>query len=181
MKYDFSYSLVDLEDIPQIESLIKLSIDKLQAEYLVKQQIEASHQAMGLDLELITDKTYIKITNSENKIVGCGGWGKRKTLFGGSHTKDRDGSFLDSSRDAAKIRAMYTHPNWIRKGIGSLVLDLSENFAREEGFKKFELMATLSGEPLYIHHGYKVVEEVSWESSSGIIVPLKKMIKEDGI
>ena len=76
---------------------------------------------------------------------------------------------------------MYTHPSWARKGVGSLVLEIPESLARREGFKSFELMATLSGEPLYRRYGYKVVEEIAWKSSKGILIPLKKMIKKDGI
>ena len=167
---NFSHSLVLEEDIPSIKEIMELSINSLQKDYLDRKQIEASHEAMGLDIELI-----------EDKIIGCGGWGKRKTLFGGTHTRDRDETFSDPAKDSAKIRAMYTHPSWARKGVGSLVLEISESLARREGFKSFELMATLSGEPLYRRYGYKVVEEIAWKSSKGILIPLKKMIKKDGI
>ena len=168
--------LANSEDIPAIKKLMDQSIAKLLGNYVNEEELEASFESMGLDDQLILDKTYFLI-DFEGVLVGCGGWSNRKTLFGGNHTPNRSNDFLDPNHDAAKIRAMYTHPNWARKGIGTFILELAEKEACNAGFKRCELMATLSGIYLYKRRGYKIDEEIFYKSKKGNSVKMYKMTK----
>jgi GNAT superfamily N-acetyltransferase len=152
------------------------SITELLGNYLNEEELEASFESMGLDGQLILDKTYFLIY-FEGILVGCGGWSNRKTLFGGNHTPNRSNDFLNPNKDSAKIRAMYTHPEWARKGIGTLILELAEKEASNAGFKRCELMATLSGIYLYKSRGYKIDEEIFYRSKKGNSVKMFKMTK----
>jgi len=173
---DFKYRLANLEDIPAIKGLMEQSITGLLGNYVNEEELEASFESMGLDDQLILDKTYFLI-DFEGKLVGCGGWSNRKTLFGGNHTPNRSNDFLNPNDDAAKIRAMYTHPDWARKGIGTFILDLAEKEASNAGFKRFELMATLSGIHLYKARGYKIDDEIIYKSKKSNSVKMFKMTK----
>jgi GNAT superfamily N-acetyltransferase len=130
---------------------------------------------MGLDSQLIEDGTYF-IVEAAGSLAGCGGWSRRATLYGGDHSPGRSAELLDPARDAARIRAMYTHPRHVRKGVGRLILALCETAARAEGFRRAELMATLAGEPLYRACGYETVERVA-DDRGGVVVPLVRMSK----
>ena len=174
---EFNHRIATFDDIPAIEKLMKQSINQLLGPLLTKDQLEASFDSMGLDDQLIEDKTYFMIF-SKDIFVGCGGWSNRETLFGGNHTPNRDDQFLDPKEDSARIRAMYTHPEWIRKGVGSLVINLGKEAAKNLGFKKCELMATQSGIPLYEDNGYKPIENVLYTASSGKTVPMVRMEKD---
>ena len=173
----FTNRIATLDDIPAIEKLMTLSINQLLGPLLTKDQLEASFDSMGLDDQLIKDKTYFMIF-SKDVFIGCGGWSNRETLFGGNHTPNRDYQFLDPKKDSARIRAMYTHPEWIRMGVGSLVMNLGEEAAIKLGFKKCELMATQSGVLLYKAQGYKPIEDILYETNSGKTVPMVRMEKE---
>lgn len=151
------------------------AIAALQAPYLDARQIESSRAIMGLDTQLIDDGTYYVIEIAGD-IAGCGGWSRRATLYGGDQSPGRSAAMLDPSRDAARVRAMYTSPRYVRRGVGRRILALCEAAARAEGFARVELMATLSGEPLYAACGYAPIERIV-DARGGAPVPLVRMGK----
>ena len=159
-----------------LSALMKLAINQLQSAFLTPEQVEASHEIMGLDTQLILDGTYF-LVEAGDRIAGCGGWSRRATLFGGDQTPGRNAALLDPATDAARIRAMYTHPDFARRGVGSLVIRTCEAAAVAEGFRRAEMAATLSGEPLYLAMGYEVIEPFDGQTSRGVVVPLKRMGK----
>ncbi len=163
-------------DLPKLQRLMHKSIESLQAPFLSKAQIRASFEVMGLDTRLIDDSTYFAVFAGES-LAGCGGWSKRATLYGGDHSKGRSARLLDSSNEAARIRAMYTHPGYIRRGVGRLILETCEQAARDAGFTRAEMMATLAGVPLYEACGYEKLEQVFDTTSDGTKVPLMRMGK----
>ena len=167
-------------DTVAIIRLMRVSITENMKAFLSATEIEAAKETMGVDKTLIEDGTYFLIEarqDNERVLVGCGGWGKRKTLYGGDHTAGRDDSLSDPSVDAARIRAMYTHPDWTRRGIGTLLLDLGENAARQAGFKTIELGSTVTGEPLYLARGYVEVERKVEQGANGSDNTVIKMVK----
>jgi len=174
---EFTHRIATLDDIPAIKKLMTLSINQLLGPLLTKDQLEASFDSMGLDDQLIKDKTYFMIF-SKDLFIGCGGWSNRETLFGGNHTPNRDDQFLDPKKDSARIRAMYTHPDWVRKGVGTYILNLAEKECLKKGFKNVELMATVSGKLLYEKRNYKVLEQIDYQSKIGNKVPMYRMIKK---
>ena len=151
------------------------AIGELQRDFLTESQIAASRRLMGLDTQLIDDSTYF-IVEVDGALAGCGGWSRRATLYGGDQSPGRDAALLDPAKDPARIRAMYTHPHYVRKGVGRLILSLCEEAARAEGFHRVELMATLAGEPLYRACGYDLLERVT-DDRGGVAVPLLRMAK----
>lgn len=177
---NFSHRIATSADVPEIAKLMAMSIEQNMAEFLTPAQVEAAAESMGVDRLLVSDGTYFVIeTVHQDKtlMVGCGGWGKRKTLYGGDHTAGRNDSLSDPAVDAARIRAMYTHPDWIRRGIGTLLLDLGEAAAREAGFKTIELGATVPGEPLYLARGYAEVTREQLIAENGAESIVIKMVK----
>lgn len=172
---DLTHRLATLADLDVLRALMDASISELQKPFLDTHQIDSSRTIMGLDTQLIEDGTYF-VVETEGEVAGCGGWSRRKTLYGGDQTPGRDAEYLKPPSDAAKIRAMYTHPAHTRKGVGRLILSLCESAARKEGFVKVELMATLSGEPLYRACGYAQVERIL-DERGGAPVPLVRMQK----
>lgn len=171
---DFTHRLATLEDLPALEGLMTESIRQLVGAYLDDAGVQASFEIMGVDSQLIADGTYFAV-ESQGRLVGCGGWSRRATLFGGDHSAGRDPKPLDPAMEAARVRAMYTHPEFARRGIGRLVLSLCEAAARAEGFRSLELVATVAGEPLYAAYGFTVIERIDVPTSRGVNVPCARM------
>jgi GNAT superfamily N-acetyltransferase len=172
----FTMRWATMDDAPALDALIRLAIDTLQADVLTPEQVVASHAVMGLDRQLIADGTYL-IAQRDGQIAGCGGWSRRATLYGGDHSADlRDPALLDPARDPARIRAMYTHPAFVRQGVGRRVLHGCEQAAARHGFVRAELMATMSGQPLYVAAGYQPIEPTS-VNANGVVVPMVRMGK----
>jgi GNAT superfamily N-acetyltransferase len=151
-----------------------LAIAENQKAYLTPELVRESHRVMGLDTTLVEDGTYF-VVSIDRQIAGCGGWSRRRTLYGGDHSAGRDADLLDPAVEAARVRAMYTHPDFVRRGVGRLILENCEAAAKGEGFTQLELMATLSGEPLYRAYGFAEIERLS---DGG--VPLIRMGKAIG-
>jgi len=172
-----SHRLATSDDIPAIAALMDRAIAALQSGFLTPEQVSASRLSMGLDTQLIEDGTYFVVLVGD-RLAGCGGWSFRATLYGGNHSVSlRDGSVLDPAADAARIRAMYTDPDFTRRGIGRMILRICEDAAHVAGFRRAEMMATLAGEPLYSACGYAVIERVDKMNGSGVPVPGVRMGK----
>ncbi|MFD1786610.1 GNAT family N-acetyltransferase [Sphingomonas floccifaciens] len=167
-------------DIPAIRDLMARASEVLQRPFLTPAQLAASRHFMGLDTQLIADCTYFVIEDA-GAIVGCGGWSPRATLFGGDASAvAREARMLDPASEAAKVRTMYTDPAHARRGIGRRMLALCEAAAKDAGFARVELMATLSGEPLYRACGYMPIEAVMAEAEGVEPVPMVRMGKDLG-
>lgn len=167
--------LATFDDIDSIKPLMELAIRKLQEDYLTPEQVEASFAGMGLDTQLLEDETYFCVMDGD-ELVGCGGWSRRATLHGGDHSAGRDDRVLNPKTDRARIRAMYTHPDHTRRGIGRMIIEAGEKAARTEGFREIEMAATMAGVPFYLRCGYHIESE--WDDTDGIVpVPLCTMVK----
>jgi GNAT superfamily N-acetyltransferase len=164
-------------DIPVLRELIAASVRGLQARDYTSDQLESAlKNVYGVDSQLIADGTYFA-AETEHAIVGCGGWSKRKTLYGGDQWSGREDLLLDPRKDAAKIRAFFIHPDWARRGIGSLILEACENAARAAGFTRFEMGSTLTGVAFYRAKGYLELEPLSVPLADGESLPIVHMAK----
>ncbi len=165
-------------DVPALRPLIDASVRGLQAGEYSPEQIDAAlRKVFGVDSQLIADGTYLVAETANGEMAGCGGWSKRKTLYGGDVWNAREDSLLDPARDAAKIRAFFVHPNWARRGIGTLILEACEKAALSAGFTRFEMGATLTGVPLYQARGYTPIENLAVPLGDGLSLPIVRMEK----
>ncbi|MGV6820744.1 MAG: GNAT family N-acetyltransferase [Parvularcula sp.] len=173
----FTLKTATSQDIPIIEQIMAASMAEILPQFLDPKQVERSSECMGVDRLLVEDGTYFLVYDGDEP-VACGGWSRRRTLFGGSHTINRDDTPADPASEPAKIRAMYTHPDHVRRGIGRLLMERCEADARAEGFTAMEMGSTAPGVPLYEACGYRIVEDVSNISEDGTRVPVYRMRKE---
>src|SRR5579872_1208531 len=167
-------------DIPRLQEVIEASVRGLQAQDYTPAQIDGALRSLyGVDTQLIADGTYFAVEAPKvGQIIACGGWSKRKTLYGGDQFAGREDSLLDPTRDAAKIRAFFVCPDWARHGIGSLILDACECAAIEAGFTRLEMGATLTGIPFYRAKGYVELEKQNAPLGNGEVLPIVRMAKE---
>jgi len=166
------------DDVPLLEALIPLSARALQAATYSPAQIEgALGTVFAVDRQLIADETYF-VAERDSEMVACGGWSRRKTLFGGDRGRSPLGdSLLDPNADAARIRAFFVHPAYARRGIGRLMMSACERAAAGDGFRALELVATLAGEPLYAAFAFQVVERYDVALANGLSLPVVRMAK----
>src|ERR1700716_1873123 len=177
VKTAWSLRLAREADISALKNLIALSSRGLRANYYSAAQIEgALGSVFGVDRQLIRDGTYF-VVESVSQLIGCGGWSKRKTLFGSDHQTGRDDAELDPAREPARIRAFFVHPDWARRGIGHAILEVCEKAIREAGFSSIELAATLPGEPFYAAFKYSALERYDVPLTNGLSLPVVRMRK----
>lgn len=172
-------------DLPVLRALIDASVRRLQADdYTSSQRESALATVFGVDTQLVADGTYLVVESCPSEppapptIVACGGWSKRKTLYGADQWTDRHDDLLDPTRDAAKIRAFFIHPDWARRGIGTLLLEACESAAKSAGFSHFEMGATLTGAKLFRARGYRPVRNLEVPLNNGESLPIIHMEKQ---
>jgi GNAT superfamily N-acetyltransferase len=176
----FTIRLANAADIPELTALIDASVRGLQAGDYSPSQIEGALRAVyGVDSQLIADSTYF-VVECEGAKVGCGGWSRRKTLYGGDRFAAREDSLLDPRHEAARIRAFFVHPAWARQGIGGIILEACESAAVQAGFTRLEMGATLTGVPFYRAKGYHEEEELTVPLLDGETMAVVRMVKAVG-
>lgn len=166
------------DDGVALNELIELSARELSIGFYSAEQIEqAIRYVFGVDSTLVADGTYF-VAEVGTTLVGCGGWSRRRTLYGGDQRPVGAAELLDPATDAARIRAFFVHPQWARRGIGRRILAACIEAGRAAGFSRFELMATLPGVPLYEAEGFRRIEDVVDVLPNGTSIPFVRMARE---
>jgi len=175
----FHLRVATSDDVKQIRSLIVASVRGLQTEdYSPAQREGALATVFTVDSQLIADGTYFVAIKADGMMAGCGGWSFRKTLYGGDHQMEKIApQRLDPIVDAAKIRAIFVHPEYARMGLGGLILDAAEQAAIVEGFTQFEMGSTLTGASLYERKGYREMERRKVPVGGGEAIEVVRMVK----
>ena len=173
----WSLRLAVESDVPVLETLVPISVRGLQSQYYSSAQMDAALGPIyGVDRQLIRDGTYW-VAQAAGAIVGCGGWSRRRSLFGGDGGRAGEDGLLDPKRDPARVRAFFIHPDWARRGIGRGILVACERAITEAGFRRVEMVASLAGEPLYLSFGYQVAERYALPMAGGLSLPVVRMTK----
>lgn len=158
-------------------ALIHASVRGLSRGFYTDEQVESAiRHVFGVDTVLVDDGTYFCVMAGET-IVGCGGWSRRQTHYGGDHAKHESDALIDPATDPARIRAFFVHPDWARRGIGRMLLDACADAARSAGFRALMLVSTMPGEPLYRAYGFAPVEEMNLSLPDGVTLPLLRMVR----
>lgn len=174
---NLTYRTADLSDVPVLEALIPVSVRGLQSAYYTSEQIESAlGTVFGVDSQLIKDGTYF-VAEDGDRIVGCGGWSRRKTTYGSDAAKKGQDDLRDPRTEPAMIRAFFVHPGYARKGIGRRFLEMCETAIEAAEFQKTEIIATLAGEPLYASCGYSIIERFDIPLISGDTMSVVRMTK----
>jgi GNAT superfamily N-acetyltransferase len=177
MTAELRWRLAEPSDVPAINALTARSIRALHAGSYDDDVVEeAVRHAYGVDWQLVRDKTYF-VAEIDEAVVGAGGWSYRQTIAGAHGPDDPAGAQLDPIRDAARVRAFYVDPAFARRGVGALLLRLSEAAAREAGFAKAELTSTIPAVPFYAAFGYRPVRPFEMQLPSGSALRLELMDK----
>ena len=175
---DYEVRKATLDDREAITRLIAQSARQLSRDHYSDAQIEGAIAAVfGVDTSLIEDGTYF-VADQHGTLMGCGGWSRRKTLYGGDQFSDRDTAMLDSTTDPAKIRAFFVHPDHARKGVARAILSVCEREAKAHGFAALELLSTLPGIKFYEANGYSATGNFALELADGVKLPFVPMRKQ---
>ena len=167
-------------DLPALAELIPRSVRELSRGHYTDEQVESAiRHVFGADTQIIADGTYF-VAEEDGVVVACGGWSRRATLYGGDQAKAAEDPLLDPARDAARIRAFFVHPGWARRGLGSAIMRACMSAAREAGFRRMELGATLPGVPLYRAFGFREEARIDATLPDGIRLPIVRMVREIG-
>ena len=174
----FALRTATVADVPALEALIARSGIALSAGFYTPEQAEAiTRHVFGVDTQLIADGTYFAV-EEVGVIVACGGWSRRRTLFGADRAKGAVDDLLDPALEPARIRAFFVDPLRARRGLGRLLMERCVQAAEGAGFRALELVSTLPGEPLYLASGFTVVERFALSLPGGIDVPVSRMRRE---
>ena len=176
----FHLRVATTNDVAAIRDLIGASVRGLQTgDYSAAQREGALATVFTVDSQLIADGTYFVATTDDGTLAGCGGWSFRKTLYGGDHQVEAIApERLDAAVDAAKVRAIFVHPDFARMGVGSLILKAAEEAAMAQGFTCFEMGSTLTGVGLYTLKGYREMTRFMVPVGGGETIEVVRMVKE---